>query len=269
MKSLNGEAQDRFGTRVGDPSWSAFPPTGQAGRAPSLFLRAWNCVGVELGRLLGPMIRQLRTRGWRAVPVTTVLLLVMLSFTLVPTDSAAGSVMRSASAESAVLPWWQAVLRLPASILAPASNLPAWGAFAQVTMIAAAAETLIGWRRMLLVGLITNAAATGAARVMAWLGPNNPAGISAEIASQPDTGPSVFVTAVSIYLCIVQRTPIVRRLTSLAMIAEVSLNPNLAGREHLIGMAAAALLAVTLDARSPSARRQTPRPRRPTRTRLG
>ena len=213
-----------------------------------MFLRGWGCVHAELAQLLGPLMRQLRTRRWRAVPVTAVLLLVMLSFSLVPAGSAVSSVMRSASAESAVLPWWQAVLGLPASIFAPACNLPVWGAFAQVAVIAAAAEVLIGWRRMLLVGLITNAAATAGARVMAWLGPSNTAGISVDIASQPDTGPSVFVTAVLIYLSIVHRTPIVRRLTVLTMITEAVLNPNLAGREHLIGMATAALLTIGLDA---------------------
>jgi hypothetical protein len=183
------------------------------------------------------------------LPATAILLLVMLSFKLVPTGGGMGSVMRSVSAVSADLPWWQAALRLPASIFAPASNLPIWGAFAQVAVVAATAEALIGWRRMLLICIVANAAATAGARVMAWLGPRCALGISADIASQPDTGPSVFVTAVLIYLCIVHRAPIVARLTALTMIGEVAINPNLAGREHLIGMATAATLALAVNFR--------------------
>lgn len=193
------------------------------------------------------------------MPATTILLLLMLSFASLPTGGMIGSLMRSVSAVSADLPWWQAALRLPASMFVPASNLPSWGAFVQVAVIAAVAESLIGWRRMLLVGIVANAAATAGARVMAWLGPHSPLGISADIASQPDTGPSVLVTAVLMYLSIVHRTPIVRRLTAVTMIAEVAINPNLAGREHLIGMATATVLAVAANFRSRAHRdRQQP-----------
>jgi len=132
--------------------------------APSAFLRAVNAVRAELVPLLGPLLLHLRTRGWRALPATAILLLMMLLFNLAPTGGMMGSLMRSVSAASADLPWWQAALRLPASMFAPASNLPIWGAFAQVAVIAAAAESLLGWPRMLLVGILANAAATAGAR---------------------------------------------------------------------------------------------------------
>lgn len=218
-------------------------------RRPSALLRAVRPVRGELVLLLGPLVSQLRTRRRRIVPATAVLLLLMLLFASLPTGGMIGAVMRSVSAVSADLPWWQAALRLPGSMFAPAPNLPSWGAFVQVAVVAGAAESSIGWRRMLLVGIVANAAATAGARVMAWLGPHSPLGISSEIARQPDTGPSVFVTAVLIYLAVVHRTPIVRRLTALIMIAEVAINPNLAGREHLIGMATATVLACAARAR--------------------
>jgi hypothetical protein len=234
-----------------DIRWRIRQSEGDRRGLRAALLRAANSVRGELVLLLGPLVSQLRIRRGRALPVTAILLLVMLSFKLVPIHGRMGSVMRSVSAVSADLPWWQAALRLPGSIFAPASNLPIWGAFAQVAVVAATAESLIGWRRMLLVCIVANAAATAGARVMAWLGPGCPVGISADIASQPDTGPSVFVTAVLIYLCIVHRTPIVGRLTALTMISEVAINPNLPGREHLIGMATAAILAGAAHFRYP------------------
>jgi hypothetical protein len=172
-----------------------------------------------------------------------VLLLIMVLFNLAPTDGTIGSLARSVSAVSADLPWWQEALRLPASIFAPASSLPVWGALAQVAVIGSVAESLLGWRRMALVGMIANAAATASARAMAWLGPHNPLGISGHTASLPDTGPSVFVTAVLVYLAVTYRTPILLYLTTVTMVAEAAITPNLAGREHLVGMATAAALA--------------------------
>ncbi len=131
-----------------------------------------------------------------------------------------------------------------------AANLPVWGAFIQFAVVAAATEVLIWWLRMLVVGVVANAAATAGARVMAWLGPHNPWGISADVAGQPDTGPSVLITAMVIYLAIVHRAPIVGSLTAAIMIGEVVINPNLAGREHLIGMATAAVLAFAAHLRA-------------------
>lgn len=219
-------------------------PGGAENRAaPSWLFPAARLVRAELSTLAGPPASRLRARGWRALPVTTGLLVLMLIFVAVPTGGTVGSVVRSISAVSADLPWWQAALRLPASILVPASNLPTWGAFVQVAVIAAVAESVIGWRRMLLVAIMANAAATAGAQMMALLGTHRPLGINADIACQPDTGPSVFVTATLIFLAIVHRTPIVGCLTALIMTAEVVINPNLAGREHLIGMATATAVA--------------------------
>ena len=215
-------------------------------RSPSAFLRAVDQGRAELVLLLSPLASRLRTRGWRAAPATSVFLLAMLLFNLAPTGGKIGTLMRSASAVSAELPWWQAAMRLPASMFAPATNLPFWGALAQVAAVAAIAEALLSWRRMLLVGVIANATATAGARVMAWLGPHSPLGISAHTASLRDTGPSVLVTAVLVYLAVTYRTTFVLSATTLFMFGEVALTPNLAGREHLIGMATAAILAVTV-----------------------
>lgn len=158
-------------------------------RLQSAFLCAVGRVHGELRVLLSPLRSQLRTRGWRAVPAAAVFLLIMLLFSLVPTGGMIGSLTRSVSAVSADLPWWQEALRLPASMFAPASNLPIWGALAQVAVIAAVAESLLGWPQMLLVGITANTAATAGGRAMAWLEPHSPLGISPHTASVPDTAP--------------------------------------------------------------------------------
>ncbi len=59
-----------------------------------------------------------------------------------------------------------------------------------------------------------------------------------------DTGPSAAVVGLFTYLSVIRRAPIVFALTGGSMVWESIVKPNLAGREHLIAVGAAIVLAV-------------------------
>lgn len=141
-------------------------------------------------------------------------------------------------------PLWLAVLRLPGSMYAPAPNLPVWGAFAQVLVVFGIVEAWVGWRRTLGVALAATFVCSLSGRIMCYLGPDSLVGLPWIEKYVSDTGPSAAVVALIVYLCCVRRAPRTFSIVLTSMIAEVTLLPNLAGREHIVafamGLAAAA-----------------------------
>jgi len=136
------------------------------------------------------------------------------------------------------------VLRLPLSMLAPAPDLPAWGAVAQVLVVFAVAEVQLGRWRTLLLAVCTNALTTLSARLMWVAGQTLGVGTPQIDAYELDTGPSTVVVALTVYVLLRARAWRLLAVTALAMILETLLAPNLAGREHLValGLGAAAYL---------------------------
>jgi hypothetical protein len=133
-------------------------------------------------------------------------------------------------------PLWELLPQLPLSLFAPAPDLPAWGAMTQVLVAFGIAECWLGWRKMLAIAMITSAVTSMAARVMVyasnWLHIGTP-----QIDNfQVDTGPSVSVVALLIYLALRLRTYWVVALTAVSMGGEAAILPNLAGREHLVAI---------------------------------
>lgn len=133
-------------------------------------------------------------------------------------------------------PIWKLLPQLPLSLFAPAPDLPAWGAMTQVLIAFGIAECWLGWKRMIAIAMITSAVTSMAARVMVyasnWLHIGTP-----QIDNfQVDTGPSVAVVALLIYLALRLRTYWVVALTAVSMGGEAAILPNLAGREHLVAI---------------------------------
>ncbi|MCO6009216.1 hypothetical protein NE236_30025 [Actinoallomurus purpureus] len=157
-------------------------------------------------------------------------------------------VVRLISDVSASTPFFLAVVRLPASMYAPAPNLPVWGSLLQVFVVFGIAEACIGWRRTLTVALTATFLCTLSGRIMCSLGPGSVIGLPWISRYVSDTGPSAAVVALVAYLCCVRRAP--RTLTVLltAMVLEVTLLPNLAGREHVVAIALGVLAALMVPA---------------------
>ncbi|MGW3460832.1 hypothetical protein ACWDE9_15095 [Streptomyces olivaceoviridis] len=170
----------------------------------------------------------------------------------------------------AELPLWLSLLRTPVSLYVPALDLPVWAGITQLFLAFALAELALGRARTLVIAYATTLAGTLAARLMIVLGPGWWGfGLPPEAGQVLDTGPSAAVVGLFTYLSVVRRAPVVFTLTGGSMVWESIAVPNLAGREHLIAVAAAIVLGL-LHGRGERLRAavRSPRPtrRRPSRT---
>jgi hypothetical protein len=141
-------------------------------------------------------------------------------------------------------PLWLSLLRTPLSLFVPAPDLPVWGALAQILLVFGTAEICLGRRRTLLIAYVATLAGTLYARVGVALGPDGPFGLPASDARIDDTGPSAAVVGLAVYLCYVHRARFTGALVIAAMVAETVLKNNLAGKEHLVAIAAVLLMCV-------------------------
>jgi hypothetical protein len=198
----------------------------------------------EFERVLRPMAAAVRARGWRAAPIACCSAGLVTAFALLQHTNAGWSFVEHVAAVYQALPIWLIVLRLPLSMFAPAPDLPAWGAVAQVLVVFGAAEIQLGRWRTLLVAVCTNALTTLSARLMWWAGSMLGVGTPQIDAYELDTGPSTVVVALAVYVLLRRRAYLLLSATVGAMALETVLLPNLAGREHLvaIGLGIAAFL---------------------------
>ncbi|POX61656.1 hypothetical protein C3492_20310 [Streptomyces sp. Ru62] len=143
----------------------------------------------------------------------------------------------------AELPLWLSLLRTPVSLYVPALDLPVWAGITQLFLAFALAELALGRARTLVIAYATTLAGTLTARLMIALGPGWWGfGLPPEAGRVLDTGPSAAVVGLFTYLSVVRRAPVVFTLTGGSMVWESIAVPNLAGREHLIAVAAAIVL---------------------------
>ncbi|MET8740932.1 hypothetical protein [Streptomyces sp. NPDC004728] len=141
-------------------------------------------------------------------------------------------------------PLWASLLRTPLSLFVPALDLPVWGALVQILLVFGAAEICLGRWRTLLIAYVATLTGTLYARIGVALGPDGLFGLPASDAQVVDTGPSAAVVGLAVYLCYVHRARFTGALVIAAMVAEMVLKNNLAGKEHLVAIAAVLLLCV-------------------------
>jgi hypothetical protein len=193
-------------------------------------------------------VREIRTKKLMAIPGTLVcvgligLLWIIQSFR----PGGLAFVQHIAGVRQGE-PLWEVLLQLPLSMFAPAPMLPAWGAMTQVLVAFGISEAWLGWKKMVAIAMITSAVTSMAARVMVyasnWLHIGTP-----QIDNfQVDTGPSVAVVALLIYLALRLRTYWVVALTAVSMGGEAAILPNLAGREHLVAISLGIITYFLLD----------------------
>ncbi|GHI08285.1 hypothetical protein AQI88_05910 [Streptomyces cellostaticus] len=132
-----------------------------------------------------------------------------------------------------------ALLRTPLSLFVPALDLPVWGALAQILLVFGIAEICLGWWRTLTIAYVATLAGTLYARLGIALGPHAPFGLPWTDAQVVDTGPSAAVVGLAVFVAWRYGAYVTAGAVTAAMVAEVLLKENLAGKEHL-----AALMAV-------------------------
>ncbi|MEU1176299.1 hypothetical protein ABZ464_01380 [Streptomyces sp. NPDC005820] len=181
----------------------------------------------------GPLVR----RRWRAVPLTLTAVCLTSVMQLVQNRSWGYRPVQDLGAVRAEDPLWLALLRTPLSLFVPALDLPVWGALAQILLVFGIAETCLGRRRTLTVAYAATLAGTLYARAAIALDT-----LPTTDAQVVDTGPSAAVVGLAVYVGWRYRAYATTAAVVAAIVVEVVLKNNLAGKEHLAAMAAVAFL---------------------------
>jgi hypothetical protein len=219
--------------------WASRGMTGRAVRLVARTLR-----GEWYGIVVDP-VRQLMRRGLSGLVLAFVAAFGVIFFHALAQHPAGRVVVTDVGGVQADLPLWLALLRTPVSLYVPALDLPVWAGITQLFLAFALAELTLGRGRTLFISYAATLAGTLTVRVMIAMGPGWwGLGLPPSIGEVLDTGPSAAVVGLFTYLSVVRRAPVVFFLTGGSMVAESVVDPNLAGREHLIAVAAAIVLAV-------------------------
>uniref|UniRef100_A0AAU2AA05 Integral membrane protein n=1 Tax=Streptomyces sp. NBC_00093 TaxID=2975649 RepID=A0AAU2AA05_9ACTN len=186
----------------------------------------------------GPLLR----RRWRALPMTlgAVCLTALVQFT--QNQSWGYRFVQNLGAVRAEDPLWLALLRTPLSLFVPALDLPVWGALAQILVVFGIAEICLGWWRALVIAYVATLAGTLYARVGIAVGPSGFLGLPGADAHVVDTGPSAAVVGLAVFLGWRYRAYVTAAAVIVAMVVEVILKDNLAGKEHLAAIVAVLVL---------------------------
>ncbi len=196
----------------------------------------------EWGPLYVTVRAHLLRRRWRAVPLTVTAVWLTLTLHVVHNQPWGYGVVQDVGAVRAADPLWLALLRTPLSLFVPALDLPVWGALVQVLFVFGIAEICLGRWRTLALAYAATLAGTLYARVGVSLGPGHPFGLTATDARVVDTGPSAAVVGLAVFLGWRYGARVTAAAVIAAMVIEVVVKENLAGREHLAAIAAMLLL---------------------------
>ncbi|SFX07805.1 hypothetical protein OH786_09145 [Streptomyces atratus] len=198
----------------------------------------------EWGPLLTAVRGTLAAQRLRAIPMTIAAVCLTALLQVVQNRPWGFGTVHALGAVRAEDPLWAALLRTPLSLFVPALDLPVWGALVQILVVFGAAEICLGRRRTLLIAYVATLAGTLYARIGVALGPDGLFGLPASDAQVVDTGPSAAVVGLAVYLCSAYRARFTGALVIVAMVVEVVLKNNLAGKEHLVAIAAVLLMCV-------------------------
>ncbi|NWF31143.1 hypothetical protein HW130_33725 [Streptomyces sp. PKU-EA00015] len=184
-------------------------------------------------------VRAALVRGrWRAIALTLVSVGLTAFFYVLQHRPRGLRLVHDVGFVRAEDPLWLALLRTPLSLFVPALDLPVWGALAQILLVFGIAELTLGRWRTLVVAYVSTLAGTTYARIGVAVGPDGPFGLPASDARIVDTGPSAAVVGLAVFVCYRYRAWVTAGLVVVAMIVEVIVKPNLAGKEHLAAIGA-------------------------------
>ncbi|MFF4485604.1 hypothetical protein ACFY0F_03775 [Streptomyces sp. NPDC001544] len=197
---------------------------------------------VEWGLLYATVRGPLLKGRLRAVPMTVGAVCLTAAVQLVQNQPWGCRPIQAVGAVRAADPVWLALLRTPLSLFVPAPDLPVWGALVQILCVFGLAEICLGRRLTLAIAYVATLAGTLYARVGIALGPHHLLGLPPTDAQVVDTGPSAAVVGVAVYLGWRYGAYVTAGGVAAAMLAEVLVKENLAGKEHLAALAGVGLL---------------------------
>ncbi|MGI5454156.1 hypothetical protein ACQEWB_13455 [Streptomyces sp. CA-249302] len=196
----------------------------------------------EWGLLYVTVREPLVKRRWRAIPMTLAAVALTAAIQLVQNQSWGYRFVQDVGGVRAEDPLWSALLRTPVSLFVPALDLPVWGALAQILFVFGIAEICLGQWRTLVIAYTATLAGTLYARVGIRLGFDNLLGLPASDALVVDTGPSAAVVGLAVFVGWRYGAHVTAGVVAAAMVVEVMLKGNLAGKEHLAAIGAVVLL---------------------------
>ncbi|WP_329122950.1 hypothetical protein [Streptomyces sp. NBC_01465] len=205
----------------------------------------------EWQRVVVDPIREARSRGIPGLSLALLSTLAVIALHELARTAPGAEAIRLTGEVRGDLPLGLVLLRTPVSLFLAAPELPVWPGLPKLFLAFALAELTLGRTRTLLIAYGTSLAGTLGARVMFAMGPDRLGGLPPELAHVLDTGPSAAVVGLFTYLAVVLRAPVLFALTSGIIVVQSVLNPNLAGREHLIAVSVALVLAVAQRRREP------------------
>ena len=186
----------------------------------------------EFSALFGVVRDRVRRDGLPAVQLALSAGLVVVVFTVLRLSPVSGALVDRVSGLRTGAPWGQWWGRLPLSVFAPAPQLPMWGALAQVLIVIALAEVLVGWRRTAAVAALSHVLASLAGRLVAGSAVHAGALTGPSWSAVRDTGPSAAVVAVAVALAIGVDLPLVAVAVSAVLAVATIMHPGLAAVEH-------------------------------------
>ncbi|MEU6672012.1 hypothetical protein [Streptomyces sp. NPDC046727] len=203
----------------------------------------------EWGLLCVTVREPLRRRGLPAVPMTVSGVGLTAFLQYVQNQPWGYQLVQNLGAVRAEDPLWLALLRTPLSLFVPALDLPVWGALAQILLVFGIAELCLGWWRTLTIAYVATLAGTLYARLGITLGPHAPFGLPWTDAQVVDTGPSAAVVGLAVFVSWRYGAYATAGAVTAAMVVEVLLKENLAGKEHLAALMAVGLLCLLVALR--------------------
>ncbi|MEU8969540.1 hypothetical protein AB0D11_09700 [Streptomyces monashensis] len=203
----------------------------------------------EWGLLCVTLREAVLKRRLRAIPMTLTAVGVTALLQWVQNQQWGYQFVQNVGAVRAEDPLWLALLRTPLSLFVPALDLPVWGALAQILLVFGIAEVCIGWWRTLAIAYVATLAGTLYARVGISLGTHAPFGLPWTDAEVVDTGPSAAVVGLAVYVAWRYGAYATAGAVTVAMVAEVLVKENLAGKEHLAALMAVGSLCLAVAVR--------------------
>ncbi|UXY27125.1 hypothetical protein [Streptomyces sp. HUAS TT20] len=191
----------------------------------------------EWGLLWVTVREPLPKRRLQAIPMTIAAVCLTATLHFVHNQSWGYRFVQNIGAVRAEDPLWLGLLRTPLSLFVPALDLPVWGALAQILFVFGIAEICLGWWRTLAIAYIATLAGTLYARLGIALGPHAPLGLPASDALVVDAGPSAAVVGLAVYVGWRYGAHVTAAGVTTAMVVEVVVKENLAGKEHLAAIA--------------------------------
>ncbi|MEU0003767.1 hypothetical protein ABZ079_05500 [Streptomyces sp. NPDC006314] len=203
----------------------------------------------EWGLLYATVREPLRKRRLRALPMTLAAVCLTACLQYVQNQPWGYRLVQELGSVRAEDPLWLALLRTPLSLFVPALDLPVWGALAQILVVFGIAEVCLGWWRTLVIAYVATLAGTLYARVGVTLGPHAPFGLPWTDAQVVDTGPSAAVVGLAVFVGWRCGAYLTAGVVTAAMVVEVLVKENLAGKEHLAALIAVGALCLVVALR--------------------